>query len=56
MAAREDCREDPIQDFALPHDALTDLRQQVLVRIGEALEQFDVAGNRGRGTGDGGRV
>ena len=38
VAAREDRGENPIQDLPLPNNALTDLRKQVLARIGETLE------------------
>ena len=56
VTTREDCRENPVQHVALAHDALPDLREQIAPRGGEALEELDVAGNRGRGTGEGGRV
>ena len=43
MAAREDRRENAVQDVALADDALADLAQQVGARGGEALEQLDIS-------------
>src|SRR5256884_9285525 len=54
VAARENRGEDAVQHIPLAHDALADLSEQVGARGRQALEQLDVSGNRGRGTGDGG--
>jgi hypothetical protein len=43
VATGEHRGEDSVQHVALAHDPLPDLREQVLSRRGESLEQLDIA-------------